>query len=318
MNPGEPQHINMPVLSYTCHNAPMTMLAANLPGLNGAQGYFDNKPVVDQTDLKGNYDFTLTYTPKLPAVLPPGLTISGESIPLFEALDKQLGLQIEAAHVDMPVIMVDSAIEKPTENPPAVEKAFPPPPSEFDVAEIKPSAPSANAGGGRGGGQPMPEIKNGRVMLPGITLDAMIMAGWDLSGPDAMVGAPKWINDDKFDVIAKAPAGVQVGDLMAQTQRSMPINLEVLRPMLRNLLIERFKMVVHMEQRPMDAYTLVAVKPKLQKADPNARTKWAEGPAETPRSAQRESDAGTARHLPQHDHGAICETAAGNRARLHS
>src|SRR5581483_475015 len=49
--------------------------------------------------------------------------------------------------------------------------------------------------------------------------------------------------------------------------------------MIQSLIKERFKMVVHEEQRPLNAYNLVAAKPKLQKADPAKRTKWQEGPA---------------------------------------
>jgi uncharacterized protein (TIGR03435 family) len=49
--------------------------------------------------------------------------------------------------------------------------------------------------------------------------------------------------------------------------------------MLRALLVERFKLTFHTEQRPVEAYSLVAVKPKLQKSDPAARTRWNEGPA---------------------------------------
>jgi uncharacterized protein (TIGR03435 family) len=48
--------------------------------------------------------------------------------------------------------------------------------------------------------------------------------------------------------------------------------------MLRALLIERFKIVTHTEQRPIDAYELVvADKAKLQTADPSNRTKRFEG-----------------------------------------
>jgi uncharacterized protein (TIGR03435 family) len=93
------------------------------------------------------------------------------------------------------------------------------------------------------------------------------------------VGAPKWLNQDRFDLIAKAPDGVALGDLTPTNNRSFPINLDALRPMIRSLLMQRFKMQVHMEDRPTSTYVLTAVKPKLLKADANGRTKWTEGPA---------------------------------------
>ena len=46
----------------------------------------------------------------------------------------------------------------------------------------------------------------------------------------------------------------------------------MLNAMLRTLLIDRYKMTVHFEDRPMDALTLTANKPKLTKADPANRT----------------------------------------------
>jgi uncharacterized protein (TIGR03435 family) len=153
--------IQVPVLSYTCHNTTMAAFAAALPSMPGANQYFDNKPVVDQTALKGSYDFALRYTPKIPA----GVTASGENMPVFDGLDKQLGLKLELSTIPMPVIVVDSANEKPTANPPDVSKILPPVPTEFDAAEVKPSAPAPP---GRGGG--IAEIKNGRVIVPGITL----------------------------------------------------------------------------------------------------------------------------------------------------
>ena len=176
----------------------------------------------------------------------------------------------------MPVINVDRANEKPTETPPDVMKSFPPISTEFDAAEIKPSPPAAP---GRGG-MMAPEIKNGRVILPGITLQNLIWLAWDLSPNNDMVGAPKWLDSDRFDVIAKAPEGVALGDLTPSANRSIPVNIDALRPMLRNLLTERFKIQAHLEDRPTSVYTLVAVKPKLQQAEPGGRTKWTEGPAE--------------------------------------
>jgi uncharacterized protein (TIGR03435 family) len=262
------QVIQVPVLSYTCHNTTMSAFAAALPSMPGAGPYFDNKPVVDQTTLEGAYDFALRYTPKIPA----GMATSGENMPVFEGLDKQLGLKLEASTIPMPVIAVDRANE-PTANPPDVTKIFPPVPTEFDAAEIKPSAPAAP-----GRGANVPVIKNGRVIIPGITLENLIVVAWDIN-QNELIGAPKWLDSDRFDVIAKAPDGVALGDLTPTNTRSIPVNIDALRPMLRALLIQRFKLAVHTEDRPKSVYTLVAVKPKLQKADPAGRTKWTEGPA---------------------------------------
>jgi uncharacterized protein (TIGR03435 family) len=270
---GPPPSFTMPVLSYTCHNTTMAAFAANIPSIP-AGPRLDNKPVVDQTGLKGVYDFSFRYTP----TIPPGanITVTGQQQPFADVMEKELGLKLQLTTAPLPVITVDSA-QMPTPNSPDVAKAFPPPPTEFDVAEIKPSP--APVGGGRGGTMTMPEIKNGRVIVPGITLQNLITVAWNLNGPDELIGAPKWLNSDRFDLIAKAPAGVALGDLMVQNNRSMPINLKALAPMIRSLLVERFKLTVHTEQRPVEAYSLVAVKPKLQKSDPAARTRWNEGPA---------------------------------------
>jgi uncharacterized protein (TIGR03435 family) len=266
-----PQVIQLPTFVYTCHAETMAAFAEALAGAPGANQYFDNKPVVDGTELPGAFDFTLRYTPKVP----PTIVTKGENIPLPDALEKQLGLKVELTTSPMPVIVVDGT-EKPSPNSADAAKSFPPIPTEFDVAEIKPSAPSPpNARGG-----PQPEIKNGRVILPGITLQNLVWLAWDLNPQDEIVGAPKWLNSDRFDIIAKAPAGVALGDLTPMISRgSFPINIDALRPMLRTLLVDRFKMQVHMEDRPTARYTLVAVKPKLEKADPNGRTRWTEGPA---------------------------------------
>jgi uncharacterized protein (TIGR03435 family) len=56
------------------------------------------------------------------------------------------------------------------------------------------------------------------------------------------------------------------------------MEIEDLRQMLRALLIDRFKMKTHVEDRPVSAYTLIAVNPKLRKADPLSRTRCKEGP----------------------------------------
>jgi uncharacterized protein (TIGR03435 family) len=258
--------IQLPVLVYTCRNTSMSSFAQALLNAPAAGQYLNNRLVVDQTELKGTYDFTLRYTPKAPV----GVSSTGGQIPLFDALEKQLGLKMEATTVPMPTVVVESVNRKPTENSAESMKSFPPQPTEFEVASLKPSAPDARPG--------QPDIKNGRLYLPGISLQNLVMVAWDLKGPEFLVGAPKWLNDDKYDILAKTPEGVAIGDL-TPSRNAIPVNIDALRPMLRALIVERFQIAVHTEERPMDAYTLVANKPKLKKADPASRTKWQEGNA---------------------------------------
>jgi uncharacterized protein (TIGR03435 family) len=88
------------------------------------------------------------------------------------------------------------------------------------------------------------------------------------------VGAPKWLDSDHFDILAKVVSDAP-SNLGAKAPR---IDIEDLRQMIQALLKERFKVQAHMEDRPISAYTLIAVKPKLTKADPLSRTRCKEGP----------------------------------------
>jgi uncharacterized protein (TIGR03435 family) len=268
--PGEPRPpIKLPVIVYTCHIT-IAALASSLPEMPAVVQYFGSTPVVvDQTGLDGVWEFTFKYTPKVP----PSIQVTGENISIFDAMEKQLGLKLEQGTVPLPVVVVDSVNQIPTPNSPETAKAFPPLPDEFEVAEIKVAVPPPP--GARENGQ-QAEIKNGRVYVPGITLKSLIQVAWDLNGDEFLIGVPKWAESDKFDLIAKAPAGVAIGDL-TPSRTAVPVNIDALRPMLRTLLIDRFKMQVHTEERQLPAYTLSASKPKLKKADPASRTKWQEG-----------------------------------------
>ena len=275
-SPGTP--LQLPTLVYTCKNMTMAAFAGALLNAPAAGQYFNNRLVVDQTELKGSYDFRLRYTPKVPAAM----SVTGEQMPLFDAVEKQLGLKLEMTTTPMPTIVVDTVNRKPTENSAEAMKSFPPPPTEFEVASLKPSAPNAPPA--------QPDIKNGRIYLPGISLQNLVLIAWDINGSDFLVGAPKWLNDDKYDILAKAPDGVAIGDL-TPNRNTVPVNIDALRLMLRSLIVERFQLTVHTEQKPMDAYTLVANKPKLKKSDPAARTRWQEGPAADSSAGKNENSA---------------------------
>jgi uncharacterized protein (TIGR03435 family) len=246
-----------PMFSFECRN--MTM-AAFVDALHEtiflAPQYLNERVVVDETELKGAWDFDLKFTPK--GMLTPTGPMPGTTT-LFEALDK-LGLRLDPVEVPLPVIAVDSVNEKPTANPPDVEKALhiAPPPTEFEVAEIKPTNPDSF-------GLMLQIQPGGRVHVQGATLKFLIEQAWDLRD-DTLVGAPKWMETDRYDIVAKADV------------EGRDMDIDELWSLLRALLVERFQLKVHTEERPATAYTLVAVKPKIKKADPSSRTKYKEGP----------------------------------------
>jgi uncharacterized protein (TIGR03435 family) len=104
----------------------------------------------------------------------------------------------------------------------------------------------------------------GRVNIAGVPVKFLIEQAWELTD-EMMDGAPKWMDSDRYDIVAKAP----IPDL----------DIDDVWTMLRALVVERFQLKTHTEDRPVTAYTLVAVKPKMKKADPASRMKYKEGPA---------------------------------------
>jgi uncharacterized protein (TIGR03435 family) len=246
---GAPAAPFAPTFTIDCHNMTMARFSEELRGMFNN----DNKPVTDHTGLKGAWDFTFKFTPNF--------QMGGDTGALADAVDKQLGLKMTPAKEDVPVIIVDSVNEQPTANAPNITEILhlAPPPTEFEVAEIKPSDPDSKARG-------FQIQRGGRVNIAGMTLKNLIFNAWNLTD-DMLIGAPKWLDEDRFSIIAKAPS--TAGE----------IDIETVFFMLRALLKDRFKLEVHMEDRPINAYTLLAGKPKMQKADPNSRTRFKEGPA---------------------------------------
>ncbi len=121
---------------------------------------------------------------------------------------------------------------------------------------------------------------NGRVNLQGATLKLLIQQIWNLTD-EMIVGAPKWMDSDRFDIVGKPPASALTSTPgpAAGQNGPPPIDIDTVLAMVRALLADRFKMVSHTEERPISAYTLIAVKPKIKQADPASRTRYKEGPA---------------------------------------
>jgi uncharacterized protein (TIGR03435 family) len=248
-------------VTYTCRNMTMIAFADELPNLGGE--YFWQTSVVDQTNLAGSWDFKLKWTPKW--------SLNGDdpdAVSTFEAADKQLGLKLILTNVPTDAIVVDSVNETPTPNPSGTADKLPRAPTAFDVADIKLSAPDeprASAPPWLPAGLINLRIQHGgRVVVQTSTLKQMIMFAWNL--PDnRILGAPTFADKDRFDITATTPADSASG-------QAPDIDADTVRVMMRTLLANRFKSAVHNQEETIDVYALIALKPKLQRADPAARS----------------------------------------------
>jgi uncharacterized protein (TIGR03435 family) len=107
---GEPQLNIRGRKLITAHRAPLSQLVETLSWVTG-------RVVVDQTGLKGVYDFKLEWTPDDLQINEPG-SASGEAASansLFAAIQEQLGLKLDPQKGPVQILVVDRA-EKATEN----------------------------------------------------------------------------------------------------------------------------------------------------------------------------------------------------------
>jgi uncharacterized protein (TIGR03435 family) len=104
----------IPLKVYTCRNMTMARFAELIRPQ--AAGYIKS-PVVDQTGLKGGYDFTLSWTRNDVAVAAQSRQQEDEApseptgaITVFDAVERQLGLKLEGGKkYPLPVLIIDHA-----------------------------------------------------------------------------------------------------------------------------------------------------------------------------------------------------------------
>ena len=240
-------------IHYVCRNMTMERFAGGLKGMLGTS--LGAAPITDETGLKGMWNFDFRFTMR-GLVLLNGAT--GNEISLFDALEKQAGLKLEARNVPQSVMTVESVNQKPSPNPANLEEVMPtyPMPTEFEVASVKP---------GNTIGRPNLRVQpGGRFNVIGIPLQLLVtMAFRGYNSRDQIVGIPGWAGSERYDIDARLPSQGPLGP---------PTDMESLAPPLRALLAERFQMKYHTEERPVNAYSLLAAKPKLKKADPASRS----------------------------------------------
>jgi uncharacterized protein (TIGR03435 family) len=131
---------------------------------------------------------------------------------------------------------------------PAQQAAEAPP--AFAVATIKPSAPDAAT---------ITQIRGNRFYTEGTTFVDIFKYAYSVH-PEQIVGGPDWLRTKKFDILAdpeteKRPSSDQI------------------KAMVQQLLVERFHLTLHREQKLLPVYALMksADVPRLTKstADPN-------------------------------------------------
>ncbi|MEO8097611.1 MAG: TIGR03435 family protein [Acidobacteriota bacterium] len=243
-------------IGYKCRNISMAAFAAGMREMVVAN--LGVNPVLDQTGLAGNWSFDLKYS-----ILP---GVAGGPISIFEAIDRQLGLKLEAKQIPTTVMLVESAERKPIDNPAGTAEALPPAgPKPFEVATIKVSNPDST----RVAYTMQP---GGRLNAEGMPLSYFINRAFSQRYTGEVFGMPSWADTVKIDVVAQlaSDGGPQFG-----------VDNETFAPALLGLLKERFGMTYHMEQRELQAYELVAEKPKMKREDPEVRA-WCKPPAQVP------------------------------------
>lgn len=224
----------------TCHDVGMADLVKLLPQI--AKNYID-RPVIDKTALDGFYNFRLDWMSK-PTYLA-AKADGSEAVSLPDALEK-LGLKLEPGTYPLPAVVVNHVNAKPTENLSKSTEA----PAHFEVAEIRPCKSTAEQQG-------LSALPSGEVEILGYTLRELMMLAFEVKA-DRVTGGPKWMESDRFDVIAKSP------DAMSP---------HAISGMLKSLLIERFQLRTHTEDRPLPVFALVTDKiPKMKLSDGTARS----------------------------------------------
>ena len=146
-------------------------------------------------------------------------------------------------------------------------------PSEFEVASIK------RNDSGEGGYSF--DVSRGQLRAISAPLQPLLCQAFEVMGSQ-IVGAPSWVATERYDIVAKAPEGVAE-----------------MRPLLRALLAERFKLASHRETRDMPVFALgppFSTRPALRASCTSgssssrrgaARSRRAQAPTIGPTSSRR-------------------------------
>jgi uncharacterized protein (TIGR03435 family) len=125
----------------------------------------------------------------------------------------------------------------------------------FEVASVK---PNTSADPRPLGFQALP---GGALSIKNVFLRSIISEAYGLpffNSTDRLTGTPPWIDTERYDIDAKAPAGT-IPPGTPEWERSRKTDL-----MLQSLLADRFKLAIHRETKELPVYELVVLKSGLK------------------------------------------------------
>ena len=258
-----------------------TATAVSLDEMSHSLILFGGKRVVDQTGLKGRYDFKLTWRSDRQEAAD---TPSSDAPVLSTALREQLGLQLVPSKAPVEVIVIDH-IEQPSIDGGELRYNAPPPSPDrntqvlratgarpsFEVASIRASAPDERPGR---------TTEADRFVAKATTVKEMVMYAYGLGFDGELSGGPHWMETDRFTI--EATPGHAKADALSKLSRDDKD--EQMRMMVQSLLEDRFGLKVSFAEKQLP-YTSWS----WRKADSSA-------PGTTPRLPR-------SRTLPGHDLG---------------
>ena len=123
---------------------------------------------------------------------------------------------------------------------------------EFEVATIRPG----NTNDGRHWFGFMTDV-SGRFTGSDVRLDFLVSFAYsDMPSQVHVSGGPAWVKSDVFDINAKIDDAYMPGwDKLSYQERNARV-----KPMIRTLLAQRFKLKLHVEMKPTPVYVLVQTK----------------------------------------------------------
>jgi uncharacterized protein (TIGR03435 family) len=126
---------------------------------------------------------------------------------------------------------------------------------EFEVATVKPTDADTGPFG-------MFTYPGGRLTITQQSLKVIIQEAYGVS-PFQVSGGPKWLDEDRYDIVAKPPSSAESSKFNPPTIKTPPTKEMLL--MLQALLADRFQLKFHRETKDGPAYALVvaAKGPKL-------------------------------------------------------